>query len=183
MAYNDRMETAPAASARPGRRGPLVTAGVVLGLGLMGFLDGILFHQVLQWHHMLSTVDDPAIANDMALNTFWDGLFHMATYALTVAGLFLLWRAWRRPDVPRSGHTLVGALLVGAGAFNLVEGLVNHHLLGIHRVHPGAAAPLVWDLAYLALGLLLAAAGWMVLRGAAAAGDARARAGHGRAAR
>src|SRR5215212_10407320 len=26
--------------------------GVVLGLGLGGFVDGIVLHQVLQWHHM-----------------------------------------------------------------------------------------------------------------------------------
>jgi hypothetical protein len=31
-------------------------AGVFLGLGLGGFFDGIVLHQVLQWHHMVSLV-------------------------------------------------------------------------------------------------------------------------------
>ncbi|MCK1539441.1 DUF2243 domain-containing protein, partial [Bradyrhizobium sp. 176] len=31
-----------------------ISAGVLLGLGLGGFFDGIVFHQLLQWHHMLS---------------------------------------------------------------------------------------------------------------------------------
>ena len=34
---------------------------IVLGIGLGGFLDGIVLHQILQWHHMLtSTGDYPA---------------------------------------------------------------------------------------------------------------------------
>ena len=33
---------------------PLVTAGTVLGIGMGGFVDGILFHQILQLHNMLS---------------------------------------------------------------------------------------------------------------------------------
>jgi uncharacterized membrane protein len=28
-----------------------------MGLGLGGFLDGIVLHQVLQWHHMLTVGD------------------------------------------------------------------------------------------------------------------------------
>ena len=33
--------------------------GWLLGFALGGFADGILFHQVLQWHHLLSGVDRP----------------------------------------------------------------------------------------------------------------------------
>ena len=36
------------------RRTPLVAAGILLGAGLGGFVDGILLHQILQWHNMLS---------------------------------------------------------------------------------------------------------------------------------
>ena len=31
-----------------------VAAGILFGLGLGGFVDGIVLHQLLQWHHMLS---------------------------------------------------------------------------------------------------------------------------------
>ena len=34
----------------------LLLAGSVLGMALGGFFDGILLHQVLQWHHFLSLV-------------------------------------------------------------------------------------------------------------------------------
>lgn len=36
------------------RRFP-TAAGILFGLGLGGLFDGILLHQVLQWHHMLSS--------------------------------------------------------------------------------------------------------------------------------
>jgi len=132
---------------------PVVLAGVVLGLGLGGFFDGIVFHQVLQWHHMLSAHPDPGVAGNLRLNVLWDGLFHVATYVLTVAGVALAWRAWRRGETQPSGRALLGATVAGWGGFNLIEGAVNHFLLGIHHVWPdGPGGVLVWDLAFLAWG-------------------------------
>lgn len=57
-----------------------VSAGFLLGLGLGGFFDGIVLHQVLQWHHMLSSAGYPpdTLAN-LEANTFFDGLFHAST--------------------------------------------------------------------------------------------------------
>jgi uncharacterized membrane protein len=149
----------------PERTTPLVRAGVVLGVGLGGFFDGIVLHQILQWHHMLSAHPDPAVANDLPLNTLWDGLFHVVTYAFTIAGVALLYRAWRRPGVPASGRALAGAVLVGWGLFNLVEGLVDHHLLGIHHVWPtGPGSVLAWDLAFLAWGAVMVVVGYGLVR-------------------
>jgi uncharacterized membrane protein len=73
-------------------------------------------------------------------------------------GLFLLWRA------VSTGHramwrTLSGLLLAGWGIFNLVEGIVDHHVLTIHHVRDDVADPLWWDLGFLALGALLLAGG------------------------
>lgn len=147
---------------RGARAGPMMTAGIVLGLSLGGFLDGILFHQILQWHHMLTSSPNEAVANDIALNTLADGLFHAATWVLALVGLTLLWRAWRTPDAAKGARLFAGSLLMGAGLFNLVEGLVNHHVLGIHHVHPSSA--LVWDLAFLGVGGALAAVGWRLAR-------------------
>lgn len=145
------------------RRGPLIAAGILLGLGLGGFFDGILLHQILQWHHMLSSVRPAKTVPELELNMVWDGLFEATTWVLTVVGLVLLWRAGERDDVPWSSKTFVGSLLVGAGSFNLVEGLIDHQILGIHHVKPGPNE-LAWDLGFLAIGAVLAVAGWILLQ-------------------
>jgi uncharacterized membrane protein len=56
----------------------------------------------------------------------------------------------------------------GWGLFNLVEGLVeglvDHQILGVHHVRDDLGAPLSWDLAFLASGVLLIAVGWLLHR-------------------
>lgn len=144
---------------------PLVVSGIVLGIGLGGFFDGIVLHQILQWHHMLTSHSDPAVANDFTLNTLADGLFHAVAYAFTIAGVALVWRARRRRDVPPSTRSLVGGTLAGWGVFNLVEGIVDHHLLGIHHVWPaGPGGVLLWDLGFLAWGAAMVGIGYLVVR-------------------
>lgn len=149
----------------PHRAKPLVQAGILLGLGLGGFFDGIVFHQILQWHHMVSSHADPSIAGDLRLNVMADGFFHAATYVFTVLGVVLLMRAWREPSVPASGRTLFGSVILGWGLFNLVEGLVNHHLLGIHHVRPDGPGPvLLWDVGFLVWGIAFIAGGYAIVR-------------------
>ncbi|WP_246998306.1 DUF2243 domain-containing protein [Halosolutus gelatinilyticus] len=144
---------------------PLVIAGIVLGIGLGGFFDGIVLHQLLQWHHMLSAQTEPTTVANLRLNVLADGLFHAATYLCTIAGIALLVRAWRRPAVPKSGRALLGSVIMGWGAFNLVEGLVNHQLLGIHHVWPaGPGSVLLWDVAFLLSGVLFLLGGYAVVR-------------------
>jgi uncharacterized membrane protein len=110
---------------------------VLLGLGLGGFFDGIVLHQILQWHHMLSAVKPIDTVRGLEINTLGDGLFHLGTYSLTVAGLVLLWRRLHQQHRQVPPVTLIGGLLLGWGVFNLVEGLVDHHILQIHHVRPG----------------------------------------------
>jgi uncharacterized membrane protein len=144
-------------------QGALISAGVLLGTGLGGFFDGILLHQILQWHNMLSSRLPPTDLVNMKINMFWDGLFHAFTWLTTVIGLGLLWRAGGRPEVPWSTRAFVGSLAIGWGAFNLVEGLIDHHLLGIHHVHPGAGQ-LAWDVGFLVFGAVLVGVGWGLVR-------------------
>jgi len=149
----------------PRRATPFVRAGTVLGLGLGGFFDGIVLHQILQWHHMLSARLDPATVRGLRLNVLADGLFHAASYALTVLGVVLLWRAWRRAEVSASGRTLFGATLLGWGLFNVVEGVVTHHLLGLPHVRAdGPGSVLLWDVAFLAWGVAFVASGYVLAR-------------------
>jgi uncharacterized membrane protein len=134
----------------------------VLGLGLGGFIDGIVLHQILQWHHMLSGDNGGEPMDTVAgleTNTLVDGLFHLATWVLVAAATILLVRAWQRGELAPPWRMHFGLLLAGWGVFNLVEGLIDHLLLGIHHVRDDLGAPLGWDLAFLALGALLAVVG------------------------
>lgn len=146
-------------------RSPLIVAGVLLGVGLGGFVDGILLHQILQWHHMLTSAGYPPTSlESLQVNTLWDGIIHAATWAMTATGLALLWRAARRLDVPWSPDTFVGTLAIGWGSFNLVEGVIDHHVLGIHHVRTDVTSPLLWDLGFLGFGAALVAVGWILVQ-------------------
>lgn len=135
-------------------RRPLIAAGTLLGIGMGGFVDGIVFHQLLQVHSMLSAQVTRSTVAGLEINMFWDGLFHVLTWTMTALGLALLWKAVKRGDVPLSTKTLVGSMALGWGLFNLVEGIIDHHLLHIHHVTE-TDNHLIWDLAFLASGLLL----------------------------
>lgn len=147
----------------PRHGGPIVAAGILLGIGLGGFLDGIVLHQILQWHNMLSSVVPPVDLVAMKVNMVWDGIFHLFTWIMTASGLFVLWRAGWRRDVPWSTQLFTGSLLLGWGLFNVVEGIINHHLLSLHHVHPGFDE-LAWDLGFLAFGALLGVIGAVQVR-------------------
>lgn len=141
-----------------------VSAGVLFGLGLGGFFDGIVLHQLLQWHHMVSSWYPPTTVENLRLNTLWDGIFHSVTYVFVVLALHRLWRAAHRGHVYWSGKLIWGAALVGWGVFNLVEGVINHHLLGIHHVNEVVSIvhrP-YWDTGFLIWGaVMVVAGGWL----------------------
>jgi uncharacterized membrane protein len=144
-----------------GRR---IAAGLLLGLGLGGFVDGIVLHQILQWHHMLtdygsySTFPNSSV-RDLEDNTLWDGLFHASTWVFVIVGAFLLRSDLGRRE-PFPWRAFAGLLLAGWGLFNLVEGIVDHHILTIHHVRDDVADPLWWDIGFLVFGALLVIVGW-----------------------
>ena len=159
------------ADLEPGRA-PSRAAGLLLGLGLGGFVDGILLHQVLQWHHVLSDVPGDPVTTVAGLEakTLADGVFHAGTWLLVVAGTVATLRAWRAGRVAPSWQFHLGLVLAGWGIFDVVEGLVDHQLLGVHHVRDDLGGPLSWDLGFLALGVVLTVGGWWLhRRGAAAA--------------
>ena len=144
-------------------RRPLISAGTLLGIGLGGFLDGIVLHQMLQVHNMLSAKRPKDSIVNMVINMFWDGLFHAFTWMMTALGLWMLWRAVTRRDVPLSGKTLFGAMVFGWGLFNFVEGLIDHHLLHIHHVVERLGVS-VYDWAFLGVGGIgLMVLGWVII--------------------
>ena len=144
-----------------------ISAGILFGLGLGGFFDGIIFHQVLQWHHMLTSGGYPANSvYNLQINTLWDGIFHLSTYVFVLLGLIILWRRAHRAHVRWSGKLLAGTILVGFGIFNLVEGIVDHHLLGIHHVNETVPRSqwVYWDIGFLIWGAAMLVGGWLLLK-------------------
>jgi len=139
-----------------------ISGGILLGLGLGGFFDGIVFHQILQWHHLVTSAGYPAnTVSNLKLNTLLDGLFHAGTYFFTIAGVLILWN--RAPPVRLrwSRKKLLGSVMVGFGIFNLVEGTINHHILGLHHVNETVAQThwIYWDVGFLIWGAAMLVGG------------------------
>jgi uncharacterized membrane protein len=150
------------------RRFP-VSAGILFGLGLGGFFDGIVLHQILQWHHMVTSAGYPADnVDNLRFNTLLDGVFHAGTYVFVAFGLVLLWRTAHKAHLWWSGKMLAGTMLMGFGIFNLVEGVVDHHLLGLHHVNETAPREqwFYWDIGFLLWGAAMLVLGtWLLATG------------------
>ena len=145
-------------------RPSIAPAGIMLGIGMGGFFDGILLHQILQVHAMLSAKIPLDSMMNMKTNMTADGLFHAVTWVATLIGIFLLWNTLnRRSDLRPSGTAFVGYLLAGWGWFNLVEGIIDHHILNLHHVIQ-ALGKSVWDWAFLASGVVLIVIGHVMGR-------------------
>lgn len=112
-----------------------------------------------------SAGDPPDSLENLKFNTFWDGLFHALTSVFVAIGPGLLWRA-RRTHLRWSSKLLVGTLLIGFGLFNLIEGIVNHQILGLHHVNETVPREqwIYWDLGFLIWGAVMLLAGWILLR-------------------
>lgn len=128
-----------------------------------GFVDGIVFHQIFQIHNMVSAKRPPDTLVNAEINMVWDGLFHAVTWTVTTVGIWMLWRATKRTDVPRLGRTLFGAMVMGWGAFNLVEGIIDHHILHVHHVVERLGVSM-WDWVFLGSGVLFLVVGYLLIR-------------------
>lgn len=141
-----------------------LTGGIVLGIGLGGFADGIALHQIAQWHNMGSAVLPPDTMEAMRQNMVWDGLFHVSSWIITLLGVYMLWSEARAGTVVQSAGQFTGELIFGWGAFNLVEGIIDHHWLELHHVRDMPMHVPAYDWIFLAVGgvgLLLL--GWMLM--------------------
>lgn len=143
---------------------PLTCAAMVLGMGLGGFADGIVLHQILQWHEMLSNKFPPETLLYKSVNMFWDGIFHAFTLLATIIGVCLLWKLMLRDNINKSGFLLSGGLLTGWGIFNLAEGILNHHILKLHNVREFSPHHDLWNYGFLLFGVTLILAGWLFIR-------------------
>jgi uncharacterized membrane protein len=138
--------------------------GTLLGIGLGGLLDGIILHQILQWHHMLSDESDypTTTIGGLEANTLADGVFHAAACVVVVIGIWIMWRRTNDWRWATNGRALSGWIVVGWGLFNVVEGVVDHQILGIHHVRDDLGGPLSWDIGFLITSSLAIVSGWLL---------------------
>jgi uncharacterized membrane protein len=98
----------------------------------------------------------------LEVNTLADGFFHLATWVLVLAASITTLVAWRQGRLAPNWSFHFGLVLTGWGVFNVVEGIVDHHLLGVHHVRDDLGGPLGWDIAFLVFGVLQIVAGWLL---------------------
>jgi uncharacterized membrane protein len=125
-------------------------AGFWLGFALGGFFDGILLHQVLQWHHLLSNVQ-AGVLQDVRGQMLADGLFHALMYLIAAWALWLLWKARADYAAPGADRAMWANALIGFGVWHIVDSVVSHWVTGIHRIRVDSPNPLFWDLFWFAV--------------------------------
>ncbi|AZZ51467.1 DUF2243 domain-containing protein [Rathayibacter festucae DSM 15932] len=111
--------------ARGSRVARNVWSGALFGLGFAAFVDETVFHQLLHWHHFYDL-------GSPELGLVSDGVFHAVGWFAAIGGLFLFADLRRRGALEPLRWT--GAVLLGAGAFQLYDGTVQHKLLGLHQI-------------------------------------------------
>lgn len=147
------------------RATPRVLLGALLvGVGVAGTLDEAILHQLLDWHHFLDRsgprgVLSPAV-REIGLRA--DGWFHLGSTALLALGLVALLAGGG--NLRGQGRRTLGGILVGAGAFNLYDAVVQHKLLGLHQVRRGVENLLPYDLAFGGIAVVVLLLGAVVLR-------------------
>jgi uncharacterized membrane protein len=144
-----------------GHRRSLLLWGGVLGFGLGALIDVFVFHLIFQTHHLLSGFYDPLTYDGLRTNVMFDGLFSMGMLVITGVGMAMLWRTANGASRRLSSLVVVGAALVGAGVFNVFDGVVNHYLLDLHDVIHGTEA---YNPHWVVVSLLMLGAGLAVLR-------------------
>jgi uncharacterized membrane protein len=143
-------------------RTPMISSAFILGIGIGGLLEGIVFNQILQWHHMVSdrVATDTLIGKQV--NVFWDGLVFLFCLGVILVGVILLWRMSWKKNVAHSGRLLSGGLLMGWGTYKIVEGVINHHILQLHDIREITNDSVFWNVSYLVTATILFLLGVML---------------------
>lgn len=139
----------PSRTGSKAHHGRNVTAGILLGLGTVAFIDEAVFHQLLHWHQFYDLG-----ASGTALVS--DGLFHAFSWFATVASLLMVAGLYRERTFWSTAFA--AGWLTGAGFFQLYDGLVQHKVLGIHQIRYGVNL-LPYDVAWNAIAVVLLVAG------------------------
>lgn len=122
----------------------------MIGVAVMAAVDEIVFHQILAWHHSYDR-------STPRVGLLSDGLLHAVELLLLVAGFFLLADLRRRAAL----HTrrAWAGFLLGAGGFQLFDGVVNHKVLRLHQIRYDVVDLFVYDAVWIGSAVVLLAAG------------------------
>jgi uncharacterized membrane protein len=129
-------------------------SAILIGIGLAGLIDIIIFHQILQWHHTTSHKLIPNTLESLQMNIVWDGVFLAFSLIIMTIGVSLLWKgsgSKNKNSLFSNKWSFIGLIFIGFGGFNIIEGIINHHILEMHHVID-VAQPLVFDLTFLIAG-------------------------------
>lgn len=135
----------------------LMAIGLLMGVGVAGTLDEVILHQLLQWHNFY-------VHTTQYWRIFIDGLFHLFSSLMLSSSALLLFLHRRQLSALHNALALLAGVLMGAGSFNLYDGIVQHKLLNLHPVREGVENILPYDLVYNAIALLLLVAGVLLWR-------------------
>ncbi|MCT4784220.1 MULTISPECIES: DUF2243 domain-containing protein [Exiguobacterium] len=116
-------------------------SGFLFGVGFIAFVDEMVFHQLLAWHHFYDK-------STVKIGLFSDGLFHAFSWFATVASLFLLADLRRRQSFWMKRW--ISGLLIGVGFFQLYDGIIQHKVFQLHQIRYGVNIlpyDLVWNTA------------------------------------
>ena len=118
---------------------------LIIGIGIMAAIDEIVFHQLLAWHHFYDKATP-------AISLLSDGILHAAELIAIVAGFFM-YADLKRQQLLNYNAAWAG-FLIGAGAFQLFDGIVDHKVFRVHQVRYNVEL-LPYDLAWNAFGVIL----------------------------
>jgi len=102
-----------------------VISGLLCGIGVAGFVDETVFHQLLHWHHFYDK-------STPAWGLISDGIFHAAAWLCIVGGLFLFADLRRRASF--GALWLWGGFFLGLGGFQLYDGTLQHKVFRFHQI-------------------------------------------------
>ncbi|MBD7971035.1 DUF2243 domain-containing protein [Paenibacillus gallinarum] len=120
-------------------------SGILFGFGVIAFIDEVVFHQLLHWHHFYDKS-----TSDIGLVS--DGLFHAFSFFATIGSSFMLADLRRRDSF--SPRRWIGGILLGAGSFQLYDGIIQHKIMRLHQIRYHVDIipyDLVWNISALVL--------------------------------
>jgi uncharacterized membrane protein len=145
-------------------KSPVVSLSIILGIGLGGFVDAIILHQLLQWHQMISNILQPTDFTTKSINMFWDGVFEAVSWIFTFVGVLLMWHSRKKSKFTTSTAVFGGGLLAGWGIFNLLDSIFNHFLFRLHDIRENATDSRLYNLGFLIISLLLIVIGSFLMK-------------------
>lgn len=111
----------------------------------MAAVDEIIFHQLLGWHHFYDGATP-------TIGLLSDGILHAGELIALIAGFFILLEL-RQHHAMHATYAWAGGFL-GAGGFQVFDGIVNHKILRLHQIRyevPILPYDVAWNLAGVAL--------------------------------